>query len=284
MDMKNHNSTSFVVVENREKSQAQSQLPTSYGRTEAFLLPKDPNWVFLFWEITGETYEYIKSQNGFDVFDRSKTVVRLHDTTGINFDGYNSNSHTDINIVLSAGSWYIRTPETGRNYTAEVGLLTPEGRFILIARSNNVIVAPGRVSEVVDEKWMTVEGNFEKLLAMSGAKYIGMGASELAQVLADRWRTIETGSSFGPSSNMSSKSFMQPEEDDMWLRADCEIIIYGEASPGATVKINGQVIELTNGSFSIRQSLQKGDVIDLPIVAEKNGMTRRVKIKADRED
>ncbi|MBR2504397.1 MAG: hypothetical protein IKB61_00445, partial [Elusimicrobiaceae bacterium] len=31
-------------------------IPTGYGTTESYLLPKDPAWLFLFWEITQETF------------------------------------------------------------------------------------------------------------------------------------------------------------------------------------------------------------------------------------
>ncbi|MGB2578422.1 hypothetical protein AAIR98_000341 [Elusimicrobium simillimum] len=287
METRNHSSSAFVKTENKQSSEAQAQLPVSYGKTEAFLLPKDPAWMFLFWDITGTTYDYIKSQHGFDIFDKSKQVVRLHDTTGKTFDGYNSNSYTDIDVFFDAKSWYLQAPVTGHTYVADLGLVTPQGTFILMARSNPVALPTGRVSDVIDEKWMTVESNFQKIYAMSGANLIGLGASEMAHILNEKWRTIEGMPSSYASSNMSSKHIVKEDtqvQDDMWLRADCEIIIYGSASPGATVKINGKEIELNNGSFSIRQSLQKGDVVDLPITAEKNNMTRSLKIKAQRED
>ena len=285
----NRSSASFIKAENREKEKAAKDLPSAYGRTEAFLLPKDPGWLFLFWEITSSTYDYIKSQNGYDIFDRSKTVIRLHDVTDINFDGTNSHSRVDVPVVFDAGSWYLSAPVPGRNYVADLGIITPEGKFILIARSNSVTLPTGRISDVVDEKWMLVEGDYQKLLALSGANLIGLGASELAHALHERWRFAQNmPSSYASSSKSSSaavkKAAKKEEADDMWLKADCEIIIYGSASPGAKVKINGKEIELKNGSFSIRQSLHKGEIIDLPITAEKKKMKRSIKIKAQRED
>ncbi|WP_041691216.1 DUF4912 domain-containing protein [Elusimicrobium minutum] len=287
MDTRNYNSTSFIKVENKEKKEAELQLPSGYGKTEAFLLPKDPAWMFLFWEITGSTYDYIKSQNGFDIFDKAKQIVRLHDTTDVNFDGFNSNGYSDVQIAFSSNSWYLAVPNPGRCYTADLGLLSLEGKFILIARSNPVTVPSGRISDVIDEKWMVVEGDFQKMLAMSGAQYIGMGASELSHMISERLKYLTSLPSSYMSSNKSSKEFFQntvSEDEDIWLKADCEIIIYGSASPGCTVKINGKEIELKNGSFSIRQSLQKGDMVNLPITAEKGKNKRSLKIKAERED
>lgn len=291
MESRNH-STAFIRVENKQKED--NTLPKSYGRTEAFLLPKDPEWMYMFWEITPATYDYIKQQNGWDIFDKSKAVVRLHNVTDVRFDGGNSHEHWDISVIFDALSWYLQVPKAGESYVAELGLVTPEGNFILIARSNPTATPPGKISDVLDQRWMIVEDNFQKLLTMSGAGSIGLGASERLQILQDSWTAVlgqlnvAAPSSF-QSSNMSSKSFLgadvpAAEEDDMWLKADCEIIVYGSASPGAKVTINGKEIELKNGSFSIRQSLHKGQVLDLPIRATKNNMERNVKIKAERED
>ncbi|WP_428896986.1 protein of unknown function (DUF4912) [Parelusimicrobium proximum] len=286
MENRTYSSASFINAE-RKHIEEDNSLPYTYGRTESYLLPQDPKWMFLFWDITNTTFDYIRSQNGQDIFDKSRSVVRLHDITDINFDGYNSISYTDVNVVLSARSWYLEAPDAGRKYVADIGIITESGKFILITRSNPLALPPGRVSDRVDEQWLAVQGDFEKLLEVSGAKYIGLGASEMSQRLADKWRDVLGAPSSLQSSNMSSKTFLEAapaEEDDMWLRADCEIIVYGAASKGAKVTINGKEIELSEGTFYIRQGLQKGEVLDLPIKAEKNGMERNVKIKAVRED
>ena len=75
------------------------------------------------------------------------------------------------------------------------------------------------------------------------------------------------------------------QNEDIWLNADCEIIIYGSASKNAIVSINGKDIELKEGKFSIRQHLPAGSVVDLPIKARnaKGDKTRQINIKALRE-
>ncbi|MGN1057843.1 MAG: hypothetical protein ACI4Q7_00615, partial [Candidatus Avelusimicrobium sp.] len=161
---------------------------------------------------------------------------------------------------------------------------------ILVTRSNVTSVPPGRISNMVDEKWMIVEGDFQKLLQLSGADYIGLGSSERMQVLGERWKLTELAGAGTPGSSWSSFKLhldsVRPEEDeDIWLKADCEFIIYGSASKNAVVTINGQEIELKEGKFSIRQHLPAGSVVDLPIKARnaKGDKTRQVTIKALRE-
>ena len=42
-------------------ARTEADIPSGYGKTESFLLPKDPAWLFLFWEITAGTLDYIRS-------------------------------------------------------------------------------------------------------------------------------------------------------------------------------------------------------------------------------
>lgn len=283
-------SSSALVRPLAKDVHAEADIPSGYGKTESYLLPKDPAWLFLFWEITQNTLDYIKSQYSEDVLKNSRTVIRLHDVTNVEFfDGANSATYYDMPVIFEARSWYINAPQAGRSYLADLGYITPDGKFILVSRSNTTLLPPGKVSDVVDDKWMVVEGDFQKLLKLAGADYIGLGASELMHVLGQRWKLTELTSSGAPTSWSSFTLHLdkvQPEEDeDIWLQADCEIIIYGSASKNAIVSINGQDIELKEGKFSIRQHLPAGSVVDLPIKARnaKGDKTRQVNIKALRE-
>lgn len=297
-------STAAIKIDHNSVKEAQYDLPQSYGKTESYLLPKDPNWMFLFWDIVKDTYEYIMGEKGRDIFDKSRSVIRVHDITGVdNFNGSNSNSHFDISIVLDAGSWYINIPAGVRKYICDIGVITPEGEFVLLTRSNSTTTPPGRMSEVVDDKWMMVEGEYEKLVKMSGAEKFGVmggfdaygGASEkLQHMLQQRWKMFGIDVNSLPSSNTSSwgsahLSAPAPQEEndeDIWLKADCELIVYGQASRNAKVTISGKEIQLNpDGTFSLRYSLQDGQVV-IPIEAKhhtKEEKQRHITIKAERQ-
>ena len=290
-------STAVIRINHGAQNKAQYDLPQSYGSTESYLLPKDPNWMFLFWDIVKETYEFIKDTYGQDIFERAKSIIRVYDITGTEyFDGTNANSFFDIDVVLDARSWYIQAASAKR-YICDLGLLTPEGQFILIARSNGTTLPPGRVSNVIDEKWMMVEGDYQKLLKMSGQDMFGTqgGASErLQQFLSHKWKMFEFDSNSMPSSHISSWSsaaLARPQakeetDEDIWLKADCELIVYGQASKNAKVMIGNIPLKLNaDGTFSLRYSLQEGQVI-IPIRAEhktKSEKKRSITIKAQRQ-
>ena len=268
--------------------QTEADVPSGYGKTESYLLPKDPAWMFLFWEITQSTLDFIRSQYNESVLKHARTIIRLHDVTDVAyFTGSNSVKYYDMPVIFEAKSWYINAPESGRAYIADLGYLTADGQFILVTRSNMTSVPPGKISNIIDDKWMIVEGDFQKLLKLSGADYIGLGASELMQVVGQRWKLTELTTSGAPTSWSSFALHLDKvqEDEDIWLNADCEIIIYGSASKNAIVTINGKQIELKDGKFSIHQHLSAGDVVDLPIHARnaKGDKTRHIDIKALRE-
>jgi hypothetical protein len=292
-------STAVVKIDHSAAKEAQYDLPQSYGKTESCLLPKEPRWMFLFWDIVKDTYDYIMGGHGADIFAKSRSVIRVYDITDIAaFDGRNAHSHFDVPVFLDAGSWYVNVPQSGRRYVCDIGIITPQGSFILMTRSNSVLVPAGRVSDIIDERWMLVEGEYQKLLKMSCADIwdgnaAGAGASErLQRILAQRWNML--GIERAPSSHISSLSSFDssgaqtaPEsDDDIWLRADCELIIYGQASQNAKVSAAGRPLQLNaDGGFSLRYSLREGAEVFVSVAArhkEKKGKKRAITIKAAR--
>lgn len=299
MENNSFSSTTVIKIDHDSAKTAQYDLPESYGKTESFLLPKDPVWMFLFWDIISATFDAVKSAHGQDVFAQSKSIVRVYDITDIaSFDGTNANSYFDIPVVLDAGSWYINAPKGGRKYICDLGIITPSNVFIVLSRSNSTALPPGKMSDKVDEKWMLVEGEYQKLVKMSGAEMFGStGSSEkLHHFLSQRWKMFEFDISNAPSSHISSwmtsralASHSLPqlaEDEDIWLKADCELIVYGQASKNANVTIGGKPVQLNaDGSFSFRCSLQDGQVV-IPIKAQhhtKEEKQRAITIKAQRE-
>jgi len=262
-------------------------LPESYGATEAALLPRDPNWMFIYWEITENSKKNTRSRHGQDVFEKGRQVIRVYDMTGIT-DGGAPTKYFDIAVMLEAKSWYVNVQEAGRAYCCEVGLVMPDGSFVGLVKTNTVNLPGGRVSDVTDEKWMAVTADFDKLLQLSGVEYIGKGSGEVAKSLAQRWEMLRAvfsrASSFGVSS-MSSQNLQKPEQPKkFWLVADCELILYGATEPDAFVTVSGRKVNLNpDGTFSMRFALPDG-IVDLPIKALSKDETdsREIYIKVTR--
>lgn len=259
-------------------------MPGGYGGTEAALLPRDPNWMFVYWEISENARKNLRRDHGGDAFEKGRQVLRLYDVT----EGEEA-KYSDIAVKFEAGSWYVNVAEGGRAYCCEIGLVMPDGSFIGIVKTNTVNLPAGRVSDVTDEKWMAVTADFDKLLQLSGVEYIGKGSGEVAKSLAQRWEMLRAvfsrASSWGVSS-MSSQALQRsgPRQKKFWLAADCELILYGATEPDAFVTVAGRKVNLNpDGTFSMRFALPDG-LADLPIRARSRDEadTREIAIKVTR--
>jgi hypothetical protein len=267
---------------NTAPAEEHKALPEGYGTTEAALMPRDPNWMFIYWEITENSKAETRKKHGADVFQKGRQVIRVYDVTVGGEARY-----FDVAVMLDAKSWYINVQESGRAYCCEVGLVMPDGTFIGLVKTNTVNLPGGRVSEVTDEKWMAVTSDFDKLMQLSGVEYIGKGSGEVAKSLAQRWEMLRAvfsrASSWGVSS-MSSHSLQKPDQKKFWLVADCELILYGATEPDAFVTVSGRKVNLNpDGTFSMRFALPDG-VVDLPVKAMSKDETdtREIDIKVTR--
>lgn len=263
-------SSGALLDKNIQPDSGSASLPQEYGVTMAALMPRDPNWMFVYWEITPNSKARLAREHGHDIFEKGRQVLRVYDIAHV--DGH-AGKYFDVPIMLDANNWYIHVEAGGGSYCCELGLALPDGNFIGIVKTNPVTLPPGRVSDVMDEKWMAVSEDFDKLLQLSGVEYIGKGSGEVAKSLAQRWEMLRAvfsrGASWGVSS-MSSQAPQKPEQKKFWLVADCELILYGATEPDAFVTVSGRKVKLNpDGTFSMRFALPDG-VMDLPIKAMSN--------------
>ncbi len=135
------------------------ELPQTYGQDRIVLLTRDPFVVHAYWEATPARLEREKAWFGWS----SKLAVRIYDITGIQFNGRNAIGHFDQEVTERTGTWYFDLGRPSHSFCADLGLLSPEGRFLTLARSNYVTMARDGVSDVVDDEWMLADEEFMKL-------------------------------------------------------------------------------------------------------------------------
>ena len=134
-----------------------TDLPEYYHKTYLRALPKDPQWLFLFWEITEETIDNVKNSIGTERFETAKPVLRLLDITDIEYDGTNAWKYFDITVHYYANNWYVKVPEPGRVYLVKYGNVTTDGTFYTIMQSNVVKMPRDTISDTIDEEWATIK-------------------------------------------------------------------------------------------------------------------------------
>jgi len=255
-------------------------LPKSYGDTKIVILPRDPLWFYAYWEVAADTYSKLKEKLKEEKFNSSRWAIRVYDVTNVKFNGSNANRHFDIIIGLGVDNWYVNTGEVNRSWCVDLGLITPEGEFIVVARSNILAMPRQGVSPITDEQWAMLQQEFERLLKLSGVEQIGRSSFDIAKLMRERWEEIVSISL--PSSHMGSSSWKgapgEVKPKGFWLKADTELIVYGSTEPDAKLTVQGQGVVLRpDGSFSLRFFLPDGKQ-EYPIEATSKDGTMKRKI------
>lgn len=228
-----------------------TDLPLGYGEDKIVLQVRDPWWIHAYWEVCWPTRERLSQELGED-YNRAKATLRVYDVTNIIFNGTNANSYFDIEVSFDAGNWYIDTAGPGRSWCADLGLKLPDGRFIVIARSNTVFTPLDGPSWISDEEWMIPEDMFARLYGLG----FGFGPSS---PVGKGWRErlkMQVGS---PGLFSVSSPVKKQAGSSFWLVVNTELIVYGATEANAKVSVQGKPINLKpDGTFSLRFSLPDG--------------------------
>jgi len=265
----------------------EAPIPQEYGRTYIVLLPRDPTWMFSYWEVQSQSLNVFRKQFGAQVIDSARVVLRIFELAPHSGNGTQELFRFELSISLESRCWYINVQEPGRTWFVELGLITQDGRFILLARSNTAALPLGQVSDVTDSRWVSIREGFDKLVELSGIERIGQGSLEIAKMLSHRWEMLGHISSW-PSSISASRSAPPtgaPFRKGFWLSVGCEVIIYGATEPNARVKVAGKDVAVNpDGTFTLRMALPDG-ALSLPVeaVSENGHDVRHVHTEVSRQ-
>lgn len=162
------------------------QLPDSYNRNTLAMIVRDPYWSYAYWELTADHVEANKNQLN-DVAS-AKMILRIYQFTDSNNEISPATNHWDITLVGNPNNWYIHLGTQDNSFQAEIGWLDNTGLFIALARSNAIHTPRDRMSDVVDEEWMTVDEEYEKIYRLSGGFELNSSSIGITELLAKRWQ------------------------------------------------------------------------------------------------
>jgi len=157
---------------------AYGDLPQGYGEEKVTLMSRDPFVAYAYWEMTSARIEREKAWFGWD----AKLCVRVYDVTGIQFDGRNAIGYYDQEISDNVGSWYVDLGRPRHSFCADLGLLSPQGKFLTLVRSNYITMPRSSVSDVVDNEWMLQDEEFMKLYGIPS----GLSSPQIQEMMKRR--------------------------------------------------------------------------------------------------
>ncbi|NJL86947.1 MAG: DUF4912 domain-containing protein [Leptolyngbyaceae cyanobacterium SM1_1_3] len=128
-------------------------LPSGYGESRIVLMPRDPQWAYVYWDIPNEHKEELRRQGG------SRLALRFYDVTNIKFENQSPHSLQQYECDELAREWYVPVPVSDRDYISEIGYVCNDGRWLVLARSIPVRVPPVYPSDWVEDQFITVGWN-----------------------------------------------------------------------------------------------------------------------------
>ncbi|MFZ9738039.1 MAG: DUF4912 domain-containing protein [Prochlorotrichaceae cyanobacterium] len=125
-------------------------LPDGYGESRIVMMPRDPQWAYVYWDLPNDAREAMRRQGG------EILTLRLYDVTGLEEGSLPELSIQEHSCDELAREWYLSLPISDRDYQAEIGYRSQGGAWFPLAQSGRVHVPPIYPSEWVEDYFVKV--------------------------------------------------------------------------------------------------------------------------------
>ena len=276
----------FLYEEKKElekqliKNKVEPSNETTYSSssdTKVVFLPRDPEWAYVFWEISDTDRANAQSEGA------NRLCLRLVDVTNRNNGEANPGTLQEVVVDSHSTEWYLPIPLGGRDYMVELGYRIGH-KWMSLAHSSSAKVPSLHPSEQILDQFVpfsleapatTIEpkienlalekpdsGLHERLYQSATTKFRTrrVGSEEFQEgVPRDINLTNESGSGLWASGLNESGIGGVPQTRSFWLVADAELIVYGATDPLAKLFIEDEEVPLANdGTFRLQVPFRDG--------------------------
>ena len=272
-------------------------------KTKVVFLPRDPEWAYVFWQISESDREKAQSLGA------NKLCLRLFDASGPGEGQFNQGTLREINVDSYSTEWYLPIPLANRDYKVELGYKYGF-KWMSLAFSSVSRVPGSHPSEQILDKF--VPFNLETPPSSESSSI--PQSSQVQEVNGLHERLYQAATSFPTRRKVGSEEFMEDmnttnlnsnltdsgvgqwssglnesgtglvKNRSFWLVADAELIVYGATDPSAKLTIGGEEVPLAaDGTFRLqvpfRDGSQKYDIKALDVSGEQE---KRITMEFDR--
>ena len=254
--------------------------PRPAAETRVVFLPRDPQWAYVFWEISDTDRDQALAAGA------DRLCLRVADVTGL--AGGSAHPHTLQEVVVDAHAteWYLPVPLSDRDYRVELGYRKggPAGGWISLAFSSVARVPALHPSEQILDQFIPFSldttpsstlpapaepadaGLHERLYQTATARWrrLGRGSEafhefEFEDSAAGASALSASGAGLWASGRTESGAGLAARQRSFWLVADAELIVYGATDPAARLTIGGEDVPLSpDGTFRIQVPFRDG--------------------------
>jgi hypothetical protein len=249
-------------------------LTSDVSKDRVILMVRDPYWLHTLWEISSGSIDRARAAMA-EHWHTATPVLRLFEIAAGNTTSAIESVLRDIPIHGGVNNWYIDVKDPPKGYRVDIGYLATNGRFHCIAHSNSVITPPPGTTDAVDENWVDLAENCERIFALSGgySQDHATMAGEIQELFEERLRR-PLGSPMVTRYGLGAQSFLDTG-DDFQFQIDAAMIVFGSTRRDAHVTIGGEPVRLKpDGSFAVRLSLPDRRQV-VPIIASTSDGTKQ---------
>ena len=274
-------------------------------QTTVVFLPRDPQWAYVFWELSDVDRRQAMADGS------TQLVLRVADVTGLG--GGAAHQHTLMEVVVNshATEWYLPVPLSDRDYRVELGYRVASSSWRSLAFSGVARVPALHPSEQVLDQFVpfsldamapvsdenfsvpaATAGIHERIyqVATSTSRTLGMGRGSEAFHTTDSFSLNDQGlhaSGVGRWASGRSESgagLVAARPRSFWLVADAELVVYGATDPAATLRIGEEIVPLAeDGTFRIQVPFRDGQQLyPITAVAADGEQSRHITLNFNR--
>ncbi len=254
--------------------------PRPSAETSVVFLPRDPQWAYVFWEISEA------DRGAAQAAGATQLCLRVADLTGLPGGSVHPHTLQEVIVDSHATEWYLPVPLSDRDYRVELGYRKANGGWISLAYSSVARVPALHPSEQILDQFVpfSLEANPAATPPLPATPSVGVANTDLHERLyqsaTSQWRRISRGSEafheledsdhnsgalnasgvgIWASGRESGMGGVASRQRSFWLVADAELIVYGATDPSARLSIGGEDVPLSaEGTFRVQVPFRDG--------------------------
>ncbi len=284
-------------------SQPPSQLVKDEVYTKLVFLPRDPEWAYVFWQISESDRDKAQSLGA------NKLCLRLYDASGIGEGNLNQGTLREIAVDSHSTEWYLPIPLADRDYKVELGYKYGF-KWMSLAFSSVSHVPGTQPSEQILDKF--VPFNLDSPASSEPSSIMKSPKVQEANGLHER--LYQAATSFPARRKVGSEEFMENmnsknlnsnltdsgagqwssglnesgsgivKNKSFWLVADSELIVYGATDPSAKLTIGEEEVPLAaDGTFRLQVPFRDGSQkYEIKAIDASGDLEKSITMKFDR--
>lgn len=285
-----------------------AEMETSFGdtppppaETRLVFLPRDPQWAYVFWDISDE------SRKAAAAAGARQLCLRVSDVTGLQTGASHPHTLQEVVVDSNATEWYLPVPLSDRDYRVELGYRKTDGGWFSLAFSAVARVPALHPSEQILDQFVPFSLDAAPTTLPAPVESGDSSLHErLYQNATVRWRRLGRGSEafheiennnasnhglndsgigrWASGLNESGTGGVAPRQRSFWLVADAELIVYGATDPAATLSIGDEIVPLSvDGTFKLQVPFRDGQQLyPIKAVAADGEQTRNITLEFER--